>query len=216
MGQRGRFQSGGVCQHLPCPCQPFHGVGFHLAHPWGNPFAVQGARQPATAPHLHRPGCEAPNEGAQKKVHFPKNKKAPFRVCGSYRPSGRSWLSRAGRPPGCVLVRLNFFVAVWFSFGPLRAACALVFFGFFLLLFFLRAPLVPAFPLFPALGALGLGALWLPARPLFFFCALLSPPFRRFRPKVPLPPNPASSRKFPSVPRHRLPCFCGMSMLCQQ
>ena len=54
--------------------------------------------------------------------------------------------------------------------------------------FFSRAPLVAAFPLFPALGALGLGALWLTAPRSFFFLPSPPPPplFAGSRPAVPL------------------------------
>ena len=106
-----------------------------------------------------------------------------------------------------------FLLPFCFTFGPLCVLCALaVFFSLFFLApasrsfflcfpprqapalalgapllppFFFRAPLFSAIPWFPAMGALGLGALWLPApsSSLFFFA---SPLFLGSRPSVPL------------------------------
>ena len=126
-----------------------------------------------------------------------------------------SWSSQAGRPTGRVLVRLSVPVAVLlFLRPPLGCVCPwcgfVLFFGAPLrstfrclrtwvprasalcacpprpLFFLARAPLVSAFGLYPALGALGLGALLLPAPPpasFFFFAPAL---FGGSRPLVPL------------------------------
>ena len=98
------------------------------------------------------------------------------RVCGCAFPA---WPGRAGRPPGRVLVRLTFPLAV---LGSLFACLApsglglpclwlLLVFGFFCFPFTLPPPrcafVVSCFACFPAPGALGLGVLSPP--PLFFW-----------------------------------------------
>ena len=83
-------------------------------------------------------------------------------MCGSSCSSGRYWPGRLGRHLGHVLVRLSVAVAVLFFFwsAPSRLRSPLMLFGFSPC-----APLVSAFPLFLAPGALGLGALRLPTQP---------------------------------------------------
>ena len=92
---------------------------------------------------------------------------------------------------------------------PPRPVCVfLSFYSFFFLLLFLR-PLVSAFPLFPALGALGPGSLWLPAPPppplsLFvFFCGV--PAFCRFPPLLVLLASALPGWVFSSS------CVCGLA-----
>ena len=102
-----------------------------------------------------------------------------FRVCvvvlpcpgvlaGSRRPTSRARSS----PPHRLGCRLIFFWAHLACSCPCCCCCCC----------FRCPPLVSAFLIYLALGALGLGALWLPPRPLFFFRPRLSPPFRCFGP----------------------------------
>ena len=83
-------------------------------------------------------------------------------VCGSSRPSARPWLGRAGPPSGAFWCASPFLVLFGFLSAPsgLRVPFLLLFFSFF------APPFVSAFPLFPAPGAHGLGALWLTPCPL--------------------------------------------------
>ena len=125
----------------------------------------------------------------------------------------RSWTGRAGRALGCVLVHLTIPVAVllfcrpasgcvspWCVFVPPPFFCHLRC-SFFCVrpwvpwasaicvcpptLLFFCAPLVSAFLLFPALGVLGLGTLWLPAPSssfLFSFFSFCAPAVQSFPP----------------------------------
>ena len=101
---------------------------------------------------------------------------------------GRGWVGRAGGP-GVFWCAAPFLLPFCSSFGPLRAMCALVVRVFLFFFFFADAPCVPL-AFFPALGALGFGALWLPRPRLPSFCSLLfapplCPSLRCFRPSVP-------------------------------
>ena len=112
------------------------------------------------------------------------------RVCACACPA---WPGRADRPPGRVLVRLTFPLAVvasLFACSPpstLGLPCLWLLLVFFCFCFFSPspaacAPVVSCFACFPAMGALGLGVLSLPSPPpLLFF--LLPPP--SVRPVVP-------------------------------
>ena len=126
-----------------------------------------------------------------------------------------SWLGRAGRPPGRVLVRLTFScgrLVLLLCSAPTGLgfpALWVFFFIVFLLFFLFLSPFVPPAPdapavsgllCFPAAGALGLGALC--------FCSILPPPrpvfFCFFSGCVPLP-SPS--------PRYFLLLPCGASGL---
>ena len=118
------------------------------------------------------------------------------RVCACACPA---WPGRAGRPPGRVLVHLNFPLAVLGSpfacSAPsgLGLTCLRLLLGFFVsfpLLPPVALPVVSCFACFPAPGSLGLGVL---SPPPFFFSfpppplsAPLSPALRVFRPGLPL------------------------------
>ena len=128
---------------------------------------------------------------------------------------------QAGRPPGCVMVRLSFRIALlatcfaqpppgWGCPLPVVLFAFLRFFVVFFVLFF-RAPAVPGVLRLPALGALRLGTL--PCdffQPHRFFCAPLSPAFSGFRVGCPGPWRCAVSFRTPPF----LVCLAAVFTFC--